>query len=1134
MKKSLLSVFALATMLLATGCSQEEEILGVDSSNYVDASFTINLNEGAQSRTLGDGTQVNQLLYGIFDQNQNAVPVIEKTTDVTADNYIPNYIGEAVITGGTATVKMRLVKGQTYDLVFWAQVKGNTYYTHGDDLKTIGVTYEGYANDEDRDAFFKCREDLTVKDHFTETVELRRPFGQLNAGTAVADYKAAEVLLGGSPVTKSELVVSNIPNTLNLLDGSVTGSTKNATFTMNYLPKDAATTSAYETIQVDADNDGTAENYVHLSMNYLLADVKDGANAYLYDVTLKFANESETINEFPVTQIPVQRNYKTNIVGNLLTSQGEFTVVVVPEFEKPDNVIVLWDGTSTEEVTDADNDGIYEIFNAAQLAWVADQVNNQNNTFDGKTVKLMADIDLNNQPWTPIGLSGDSNPKFKGTFDGNDKTIYNLNIVSVDSRALTNNTYTAAGFFGALNGSISNFTIDGATIKHVSGGNATVNGVAVVAGSTAYGATIDGVKIKNAKVEGNRYVAGIVGYMNGTVTNCVVDGIELIATPNKINDTTYDNGDKVGGIIGYVNTAATGSSNIVEKNTVSNFSIKGYRDLGGIIGGGYPTTFTGNKVENGTITLDPTYSNSYNENKQPGNAAALIGRNLSNVSLDNNTAAEETIQIVTGESTGTTAYVTSTEEMQAAITAGKTTISVAGEVKLDASLTKDNMTFVGADNTAVIDMQGQKITAQNVSFKNLTMKRDNQNYVGIQHSAVEEYENCTIEGTYFIYATTAKFTNCTFKVTGNYYNVWTYGGQNITFENCEFYCDGKSILIYNEGNNGSNVTFDGCKLYASTPANDGKAAIEIDSSLLKDNQDYVVTINNTTASGFDLGSVSGNSLWNEKVNSANKTKGNRTIVTVDGNTYADIEHADIFEKAIMMDSKTINLNLLSNAKLNVSDAYIKLGGDNTESITVTGVANTENGLPTWTWTTTRWSRVDMKNPNATLNIKNMNLTSSLTSGTWNSYDVTFMCNVNIEDVNFSKAVALDGEDKKSVLKNVSINETHDYYALWIAANGQNVTIDGLNVTSAGRGIKIDEQYVDDVKLTELSVANAKFDTKKKAAIMVKSEAGANITLSNIDLSKVTADIKNAVWVDADAAAHFNKVIVNGGTKYQEE
>ena len=701
----------------------------------------------------------------------------------------------------------------------------------------------------------------------------------------------------------------------------------------------------------------------------------------------------------------------------------------------------------------------------------------------------------------------------------------------MDSRALTNNTYTAAGFFGALNGSISNFTIDGATIKHVSGGNATVNGVAVVAGSTAYGATIDGVKVKNAKVEGNRYVAGIVGYMNGTVTNCVVDGIELIATPNKINDTTYDNGDKVGGIIGYVNTAAKGSLNIVEKNTVSNFSIKGYRDLGGIIGGGYPTTFTGNKVENGTITLDPTYSNSYNENKQPGNAAALIGRNLSNVSLDNNTAAEGTIQIVTGESTGTTAYVTSTEELKAAITAGKTTISVAGEVKLDASLTKDNMTFVGADNTAVIDMQGQKITAQNVSFKNLTMKRDNQNYVGIQHSAVEEYENCTIEGTYFIYGTTAKFTNCTFKVTGNNnYNVWTYGGQNITFENCEFYCDGKSILIYNEGNNGSNVTFDGCKLYASTPANDGKAAIEIDSSLLKDNQDYVVTINNTTASGFDLGSVSGNSLWNEKVNSANKTKGNRTIVTVDGNTYADIEHADIFEKAIMMDSKTINLNLLADMSWGKENPFT-FGGTNTEAVNIIGIAAADV-LPTWTWTSTYMIDMGMTNEAGVLNIQDVNLTTSKESGTWDTYDIMFSSNVNIENVNFQKAVALDNPGKKSVLKNVSINETHDYYALWIVAGGD-VTIDGLNVTSAGRGIKIDAEYVSDPKLTNLNVANAKFETKSKAAILVDTPAGANITLSNIDLSKVTADTKNAVWVDEDSAEHFNKVIVNGGTKKQE-
>lgn len=1117
MKKHLLSMFALASMLLATGCSQEEELAVLDSSNYVDATFTVDLNEGVQSRTLGDGTQVNQLLYGIFDQNQNAVPVIEKTTDVTADNYTPNYIGEAVITGGTATVKMRLVKGQTYDLVFWAQVKGNTYYTHGDDLKTIGVTYEGYANDEDRDAFFKCREDLTVKDHFTETVELRRPFGQLNAGTAVADYKAAEVLLGGSPVTKSELVVSNIPNTLNLLDGSVIGSTKNATFTMNYLPKDAATTSAYETIQVDADNDGTAENYVHLSMNYLLADVKDGANAYLYDVTLKFANESETINEFPVTQIPVQRNYKTNIVGNLLTSQGEFKVVVVPEFEKPDNVIVLWDGTSSEDVTDTNNDGIFEIYNAAQLAGFADQVNNKNLDFSGKTVKLMADIDLNNQPWTPIGLNADGTSKFKGTFEGNGKTIYNLNVVSVDARSLVNETYTSAGFFGATTGKIQNFTIDGAVIKHITSGNTTTNGIAVVAGSTAYGATIDGVTVKNAKVEGNRYVAGIVGYMDGTVTNCTVDGIELIATPNEVANG-YDNGDKAGGIVGYMNSNAKEISN----NKVTNFIIKGYRDLGGILGRSTSVTgfvFTGNQVSNGSVTVDASKSYS----SAAGDAGMLIGDNSGNVSLDGNTADESSIQIIENKEEGTTAYVTSTEELEAAITAGKTTISVAGEVKLNASLAKDNMTFVGADNTAVIDMQGQIITAQNVSFKNLTMKRNTDLYKGIQHSAIEEYENCTIEGTYFIYGTTAKFTNCTFKVTGDSYNVWTYGGQNITFENCEFYCDGKSILIYNEGGNGSNVTFDGCKLYASTPANSGKAAIEIDSSLLKENQDYVVTINNTTASGFDLGSVSGNSLWNQK-------KGYRSIVTVDGNTYADIKHADVFEKAIMKDSKTINLKLHDNMSWGKNN-YVAFGGANTEKVNIIGYPANDI-LPTWTWTSTYMIDMGMANEDGVLNIQNVKLTTSKASGTWDTYDIMFSSNVNIENVKFERAVALDNPGKKSVLKNVEINETNDYYALWIVAGGD-VTIDGLNVTSAGRGIKIDEQYVDDVKSTVLSVANAKFDTKKKAAIMVKSKAGANITLSNIDLTKVTADTKNAVWVDADSAEHFNKVIVNGGTKYQE-
>jgi hypothetical protein len=118
------------------------------------------------------------------------------------------------------------------------------------------------------------------------------------------------------------------------------------------------------------------------------------------------------------------------------------------------------------------------------------------------------------------------------------------------------------------------------------------------------------------------------------------------------------------------------------------------------------------------------------------------------------------------------------------------------------------------------------------------------------------------------------FENCTFEQeSANAYNVWTYGAKDVTFEECTFNSAGKSVLVYAEGSsNGSVVTFNGCKLNATAPV-EGKAAIEIDSSLIKG--EYVVNINNTTADGFANGNVSGNSLWNNK-------KGDKTSVYVDG------------------------------------------------------------------------------------------------------------------------------------------------------------------------------------------------------------------------------------------------------------
>ncbi len=200
-------------------------------------------------------------------------------------------------------------------------------------------------------------------------------------------------------------------------------------------------------------------------------------------------------------------------------------------------------------------------------------------------------------------------------------------------------------------------------------------------------------------------------------------------------------------------------------------------------------------------------------------------------------------------------------------------------VKLAPNTTYRLPSTVG-DDIEIIGNEGAKIEVpaavawhgKTATFHNVKLVYEQKNYVGIQHAKTIKYENCEIAGQMFSYAENSEFVSCVFTQDEVNYNIWTYGSQNIKFTNCTFNCKGKAALLYNEGSAiGQTATFDNCKFNASAKA-EGKAAIEIDSSL---GTNYDVYINNCVATGFDLGSVSGNSLWNQK-------KGNLTNLWVDG------------------------------------------------------------------------------------------------------------------------------------------------------------------------------------------------------------------------------------------------------------
>lgn len=247
------------------------------------------------------------------------------------------------------------------------------------------------------------------------------------------------------------------------------------------------------------------------------------------------------------------------------------------------------------------------------------------------------------------------------------------------------------------------------------------------------------------------------------------------------------------------------------------------------------------------------------------------------------------------------------DSLDAAITAAKTgdtiTILKAAEdengYKLNGSLTYSGKAItikaasgvdVKFDMSTGAALHGAKITFEGVTFEYKT----NNNYIGLQHTDTMVYNNCVFNGQMFLYGASETFNDCTFNQnSADAYNVWTYGAKEVEFNDCTFNCAGKSVLVYNEGSNsGTDLTVTDTTFHASQPV-EGKAAIEIDTSLMKGQTK--ITVDQATAdkiTGFGVGSNSGSSLWNDKKQTAETNK-NTTVVVAGTTVFAPPAVAEV-------------------------------------------------------------------------------------------------------------------------------------------------------------------------------------------------------------------------------------------------
>jgi len=328
--KNLFSMLAMAGMLFATSCSQDEAIGGAAAGDFVDATFTIGTADGMGTRAIGDGTTVDMVACAVYDAyNKEELPALRK--------YVP-------INGKTATYSVRLAKGKNYRVAFFAyNAAANAYDVT--DLKNIVVKDGQLSNVEGRDAFtayYDVEEGKTMNT-FTEKVTLYRPFAQLNLG--IDDTELEDAADAGLVISKSKIVVSNVYGAFSAYEDKVVGTTGEMTFGLNAIPT--------EKLKVTVD--GVTKEYNYLALNYLLVGDNDSEKT-LTDVDFVWESSNGDSNAESVTtflNIPVQRNYRTNIVGKLLTSPTTFNIVIDDKFKGEKNDSRVFNAAELQAALDA-------------------------------------------------------------------------------------------------------------------------------------------------------------------------------------------------------------------------------------------------------------------------------------------------------------------------------------------------------------------------------------------------------------------------------------------------------------------------------------------------------------------------------------------------------------------------------------------------------------------------------------------------------------------------------------------------------------------------------------------------------------------------------------------------------------
>ena len=310
MKRLFLLLSFVAALALTAGCDKPEP---QKFDNGITATFNVTLpGEEIATKAISDGTQATQLLFRVYGSDGRALSELDQIV---------------TISGKKATVTAKLVRGVDYKIVFWAQKPGT--YTIANGKVTIpNNTLSAMMNNDAYDAFYAIKEISAQDADFSTSVTLYRPFAQLNVGASAEDIATARAsLVDVGSSLKTAFTIKGVKNTLDLLTGAVSGSV-DVNYTAAVAPSDNITTKDNVT-------------YRRIAMVYVLAAPQSATSSVTLNVNSKQNSSIDVAFAREVPNVPLRRNHRTNIVGEIFSLTGTFNVVVDERFDTPDTDVQI-------------------------------------------------------------------------------------------------------------------------------------------------------------------------------------------------------------------------------------------------------------------------------------------------------------------------------------------------------------------------------------------------------------------------------------------------------------------------------------------------------------------------------------------------------------------------------------------------------------------------------------------------------------------------------------------------------------------------------------------------------------------------------------------------------------------------